>query len=84
MPLEVYRVDMYNINNGQYYYGRQGAAYRGDYVADFEKITIDPLKDSGSSAKGNAYTWVTKTGIGEPTVYVNDTKVEDSFDKDKK
>ena len=83
LPLEVYRVDTYNINDGQYYYSIQGAAYRGDYTNDFKKISIDPLKDSGSSVKGNAYTWVTKTGIGKPTVNVNDTKVDKSFDKDK-
>lgn len=83
LPLEVYRVDMYNINDGQYYYGRQGAAYRGSYTNDFIKVSIDPLKDNGSRVKGNAYNWIGLSGVGEPTVTCNDTKVDSSFDKNK-
>jgi hypothetical protein len=82
MPLKIYRVDTYNLNNGQYYYKGRGAASITAYSKYFKEQTFDPIKDSGSRAKGDAWKWIDT--VGSPTVTTNDTQQEDSFDKDKK
>ncbi|MCR5818848.1 MAG: hypothetical protein K6F89_07120 [Prevotella sp.] len=82
MPMKIYRVDTYNINNGQYYYNGRGAASITTYSKYFKEQTFDPIKDSDSRAKRDAWKWIDTVGL--PTVTTNDTQQEDSFDKDKK
>jgi hypothetical protein len=79
MPVKVYRVDAYNINNGQYYYKGRGAASKYD---SFKEKQINPLLDNKSPVKGAGYDWIKY--VGDPAVTTNDSQVEDSFDKEKK
>lgn len=81
LPLQTYRVDSYNINTGQYHYRGRGAACATGYSSYFTETYINPLTDSSSRVKGNAYNWIDL--VGSPTVTCNDTKVDDSFDKKK-
>ena len=79
MRVRLYRVNSYNIYNGQYTYNSVGAASGYNYKDLFEEKVVNPPMDTRSSVRGSAWDWVSK--VGAPKVTANDVTVEDSFDK---
>jgi hypothetical protein len=78
----IYRVNCYNIKNGQYYYGDLGASsYYSTYKEDFKQLEVDVLNDKNSDFSKRPIGW--KDYIEAPSVTVNDTKLEKSFDNQK-
>ena len=73
LPVLFYRVDSYNLKDGQYYWGGYGA-YNYSYT-DFGLGYADPLKDKASPAKGDPYGWLKKMGV--PSSGFTSTSVPD-------
>ena len=82
MKLKVYRVNCYDTYTGRYTYNDVGAAGDDYYGQWFEEKTVNPLLDGESNVKGTAWDWIKL--VGTPTVTVNNSEIEASFDEEEK
>ena len=58
MSTKIYRVNAFNMDNGQFYYSdKVNSAVSSSYSDFFSEMTVDPLKDASapSAIKGNMY-----------------------------